>query len=158
MYIITLLYWYWYMILIYSYVHVWSCCKLVRQLQQEDEVSEMEKRSFGRLGEEWKESQFRFTCCRSSSTEGQLSILYSLCMSFVYLNVRIPEHGTQTWSCKVQHEETNLFFVMGVSFGQRYLEIYVWFMEQIPSQFSTLRIPGVSCARLCLKQQHVCSM
>ena len=59
--------------LIYYYVHVWSCCKLVRQLQQEDEVSE--KAWWGMKG-----SQFRFTCCRSSSTEG----LYSLCMSFVY--------------------------------------------------------------------------
>ena len=55
LYIIVLILIY-YTDLIYYYVHVWSCCKLVRQLQQEDEVSEMEKRSFGRLGEEWKEA------------------------------------------------------------------------------------------------------
>ena len=116
LYIIVLILIY-YTDLIYYYVHVWSCCKLVRQLQQEDEVSGKGKTFFRKARWGMKGSHFRFACCRSSSTEGQLSILYSLWIVFGFLKVRIPEHVRKHDHAKCQHEETNLFFVMGVSLG-----------------------------------------
>lgn len=77
----------------------------------------MEKRSFGRLGEEWKEANSDLHVAEVATQKDSWVSCIVFGLSFVLLKVRIPEHVRKHDHAKCQHQETNLFFVMGVSLG-----------------------------------------